>query len=75
MNYDLKIFTENIEPEAGNQIYELIRTAPFEKAKVWIMPASFGPEGIWGSAATSDVVAITLTVFCIVKYRKRYHCA
>lgn len=33
MNYDLKIFTENIEPEAANQIYERIRTAPFEKQK------------------------------------------
>ena len=32
MGYDLKVFTENIEPEAVNQIYELIRTAPFEKA-------------------------------------------
>ena len=32
MNYDLKIFTENIEPEAINQIYELIKLAPFENA-------------------------------------------
>ena len=38
MNYDLKIFTENIEPEAINQIYELIKLAPFENAKVRIMP-------------------------------------
>lgn len=38
MNYDLKIFAENIEPEAVNQIYELIRLAPFESAKARIMP-------------------------------------
>jgi hypothetical protein len=38
VNYDLKIFTENIEPEAVKQMYELIRTAPFENAKVRIMP-------------------------------------
>lgn len=38
MDYDLKVFTENIEPEAVNQIYELLRTAPFENAKVRIMP-------------------------------------
>lgn len=41
MNYDLKIFTENIEPEAVNQIYELIRTAPFENAKARIMPDAY----------------------------------
>ena len=38
MTLFLKIFTENIEPEAVNQIYELIRTAPFENTKVRIMP-------------------------------------
>ena len=75
MRYNLKIFTENTEPEAVNQIYELIRTAPFDNAKVRIVPVYFGLEGIWGSAAGSDLFAITLTVFCIVKYRKRYHYA
>lgn len=35
---DLKIFTENIEPEATNQIYNLIAQPPFERAVVRIMP-------------------------------------
>ncbi len=34
----LKIFTENIEPEAQNQIYELLAQAPFQGKKVRIMP-------------------------------------
>jgi len=38
MNYDLKIFTENIEPEAVNQIYTLIAQPPFADSKVRIMP-------------------------------------
>ena len=38
MSYDLKIFTENIEPEAVNQIYTLISQAPFEGCRVRIMP-------------------------------------
>ena len=38
MNCDLKIFTENIEPEAVNQIYSLIVQPPFEGQKVRIMP-------------------------------------
>ncbi len=36
--YDLKIFTENIEPEAVNQIYNLIRAQAFEGLRVRIMP-------------------------------------
>lgn len=35
---DLKIFTENIDPKATNQIYTLLRLAPFRDAKVRIMP-------------------------------------
>ena len=35
---DLKIFTENIEPEATNQIYTLIKQPAFEDCKVRIMP-------------------------------------
>ena len=35
---DLKVFTENIEPEALNQIYTLIKQPAFEDCKVRIMP-------------------------------------
>lgn len=35
---DLKIFTENIEPEAINQIYTLIKQPAFQDCKVRIMP-------------------------------------
>ena len=35
---DLKIFTENIEPEALNQIYTLVKQPAFANCKVRIMP-------------------------------------
>ena len=35
---DLKIFTDNIEPEALNQIYNLIKQPAFKDCKVRIMP-------------------------------------
>ncbi len=35
---DLKIFTNNIEPQALNQIYELLDQEPFKDCKVRIMP-------------------------------------
>lgn len=45
MNYDLKIFTENIEPEAVNQIYTLISQPPFLGRKVRIMPDAHAGAG------------------------------
>lgn len=55
MNYDLKIFTENIEPEAFNQIYELIRLAPFQDAKIRIMPdVHYGKGCVVGFTSTSN---------------------
>lgn len=55
MNYDLKVFTQNIEPEAVNQIYELIRTAPFENAKVRIMPdVHYGKGCVVGFTSTTN---------------------
>ncbi len=38
MKNDLEIFTDNIQPEAVNQIYSLITQAPFENEKIRIMP-------------------------------------
>ena len=36
--YDLKIFTQNVEPQALNQIYTLLSQASFAGSKVRIMP-------------------------------------
>ena len=38
MAYDLKIFTDNIEPSAVNQIYNMLAQPPFRDSKVRIMP-------------------------------------
>lgn len=54
MNYDLKIFTENIEPEAVNQIYTLIAQPPFQGSSVRIMPDVH--------AGTGCVVGFTATL-------------
>lgn len=54
MNYDLKIFTENIEPEAINQVYTLIAQAPFSGSRVRIMPDVH--------AGTGCVVGFTATL-------------
>lgn len=38
MSYDLKIFTQNVGPNAINQIYTLLSTPPFADSVVRIMP-------------------------------------
>lgn len=53
MAYDLKIFTENIEPAAVNQIYTLLAQPPFQNSKVRIMPdVHLGSGCVVGFTAT-----------------------
>lgn len=53
MSYDLKIFTDNIEPTAVNQIYNLLSQPPFANSKVRIMPdVHLGSGCVVGFTAT-----------------------
>lgn len=53
MAYDLKIFTQNVEPAAVNQIYNLISQPPFAESKVRIMPdVHYGSGCVVGFTAT-----------------------
>ena len=42
-------------------------------AAVLILPVFFGLDGIWWSIVAAELAALVLTVFCIVKFRGRYH--
>ena len=53
MKHDLKIFTENIEPEAVNQIYTLATQAPFCGQKMRVMPdVHYGTGCVVGFTST-----------------------
>ena len=53
MEHNLKIFTDNIEPVAINQIYNLLVTPPFDGSKVRIMPdVHIGSGCVVGFTAT-----------------------
>ncbi|MBR2370508.1 MAG: RtcB family protein [Clostridia bacterium] len=53
MKNDLYIFTENIEPDAINQIYNLIVTPPFQGQSVRIMPdVHYGKGCVVGFTST-----------------------
>lgn len=50
-----------------------LRTLVFQTAAVMILPIFFGLDGIWVSILVAEGIALGLTAFCIVKYRKQYH--
>ena len=52
-----------------------LRTLVFQVAAVLILPVFFQLDGIWISVLVAELIAVILTVFCFIKYRKRYHYA
>ena len=48
------------------------RTFLFQAAAVLLLPLLFGAGGIWWSAAAAEVLALFISVFLVLRYRKRY---
>ena len=48
------------------------RTFLFQAAAVLLLPLLFGGGGIWWSAAAAEVLALFISVFLVLRYRKRY---
>ena len=56
-------------------IISFVRTLVCQTAAVLLLPLVFGVEGIWWSILAAEAAALVLTVFFLVKNRKRYHYA
>jgi len=54
-------------------VISFVRTVICQIAAVMLLPMIFGLDGIWWSIVVSELGALVLTVFCIVKFRGRYH--
>ena len=54
-------------------VISFLRTLVCQIAAVMVMPMVWGLDGIWFSVVAAELGALGLTVFCFVKYRKRYH--
>lgn len=52
-----------------------IRTLILETSTVMLLPIFFGINGIWSAIIVAEVAALLLTIFFLVKYRKRYQYA
>ena len=48
------------------------RTFLFQSAAVILLPLLFGATGIWWSAAVSEILALLVSAFFILRYRRQY---
>ena len=54
-------------------LISFLRTIVFETTAVLLLPLLFGLDGIWYSIVLSRVLAMSVTILLLVKFRKRYH--
>ena len=56
-------------------VISFVRTLVCQVAAVLILPVFWKLDGIWLSVVAAELAALLLSVFCFVKFRKRYHYA
>lgn len=54
-------------------VISFLRTILFQVAAILIMPDIWGLEGIWYSVAVAEIFATIVSIFFIIKYKKKYH--
>ncbi len=48
------------------------RTFLFQAAAVLILPLLFGADGVWWSAAVSEILALVFSIVLVLRYRQQY---
>ena len=56
-------------------LISFLRTLVFQIGAVLLLPVFFELDGIWWSVAAAELGSLALTVFFLMKYRRRYHYA
>ena len=54
-------------------VISFVRTLLCQTAAVLLLPLVWELDGVWLAIVAAELTALLLTVFCILKYRKRYH--
>lgn len=49
-----------------------LRVLVFQLICVFVLPILLGPNAIWGSIIVAEGLALCVTIFCLIKFRKRY---
>lgn len=53
-------------------LISFLRTLLFQVVMILILPAILGINGIWISVACAEILAVIISIICIVKNRKKY---
>ena len=56
-------------------VLSFARALVCQVAAIMVLPALWGLDGIWWANTAAEVAALAVTVFCFIKYRKRYQYA
>lgn len=56
-------------------VISFVRTLVCQTAAVLVLPLILELDGIWYSISIAELAALLLTVFCFMKFKKRYHYA
>ena len=56
-------------------VISFVRTLVCQTAAVLLLPLVMELDGIWVSISVAELAALLLTVFCFIKFKKRYHYA
>jgi len=54
-------------------LISFLRTLVFQIGAVLVLPTFWRLDGIWWSVVAAELGSLALTVFFLLKYRKRYH--
>lgn len=58
---------------AVSALISFLRTLVFEIGAVLILPIILGIDGIWLAVVVAEVLALMVTVICLIKNKNRYH--
>ena len=56
-------------------VISFLRTLVFQVAAVMLLPMAWELDGVWWANVAAELAALGVTVFCFVKFRKRYQYA
>ena len=56
-------------------VISFVRTLVCQIAAVMLLPLIFDLDGIWMSIVVAELAAVLLTIFCFIKFRKKYQYA
>lgn len=54
-------------------VISFMRSMVFELAAILLIPLVFGAGSIWFCTTVAEIAALALTIFCIIRFRNRYH--